>query len=325
MDEMPPFIDIEARKRQPTLWFEDGNVILTTNLSIFRVHRGLLSMNSPVFADMLTLPQPEASEDILEGLPMVEISDDDDSFTHLLHYFYVPRYYYRGSEASFDKISGLLRMSTKYQIDDLREEVINHLALAYPATLEKYKEAVDPNTKFPLFPPFPGQHFAVVALARQTDALILLPAALWRSSCESSQIIDDGVVGLNGTTHRLPPKDLASCLRIKLKAVKSYINAETSLPSLLKESDCDRIERRDAQARVFPCRGLAASSVCLHFSQDIVRDDLDVLKHMDAFDVWGALVCDACREVTGSTIHVLRTHWWNKIPEWLSLPPWKVE
>ncbi|TDL16722.1 hypothetical protein BD410DRAFT_731071 [Rickenella mellea] len=88
------FIPLSDRKRHPNLWFEDGNIFLATNISIFLVHRGLLSMNSPVFADMLSMPQPETVEiaiDGLPGIPVVELSDDDGKITHLMRFCYNAR------------------------------------------------------------------------------------------------------------------------------------------------------------------------------------------------------------------------------------------
>ncbi|TDL16716.1 hypothetical protein BD410DRAFT_795112, partial [Rickenella mellea] len=126
------------------------------------------------------------------------------------------RYYQAGTETTFDKISGLLRMSTKYQIDDLRNEIISHLAVAYPMTLQKYQATVDPKATMRLFPPFEGQHFAVASLAIETGTSAVLPTALWRSTCELAERIDKGVAGQNGTRYQLPLIYRLSCLRVKL-------------------------------------------------------------------------------------------------------------
>ncbi|TDL16711.1 hypothetical protein BD410DRAFT_696956, partial [Rickenella mellea] len=205
------------RKRRPKLWFDDGNIILATSLSIFRVHRGMLSMNSPVFADMLSLPQPEVAENTIEGLPdipVVELSDDDQDFTHFLRFCYNPRC--GGTPTTFGMISGLLRMSTKYQNDELRNEVISHLATAYPTTLQRYAEALKPNAQISLFPSFDGQNFAVARLARETEATVLLPAALWRSSCQPRKDILYGTVSRDRKRHQLTPMDQRICLSVKL-------------------------------------------------------------------------------------------------------------
>lgn len=68
----------ETREPHDTLWFEDGTVVLATENVLFRVHRGVLAKNSPVFAAMFM--QPDGSEDSekYEGLPLVHLADDDD-------------------------------------------------------------------------------------------------------------------------------------------------------------------------------------------------------------------------------------------------------
>ncbi len=38
------------------LWFEDGNIVLASDVHLYCVHRGVLAKNSSVFRDMLELP-----------------------------------------------------------------------------------------------------------------------------------------------------------------------------------------------------------------------------------------------------------------------------
>ncbi|TDL16681.1 hypothetical protein BD410DRAFT_776883 [Rickenella mellea] len=315
------YISITKRKRHLTLWFDDGNIILTTNASLFRVHRCLLSMNSPVFADMLSMPQPEHVEDGYEGFPLVEISDNDTDFTHLLCFFYDHRYYQGGSETTFEKISGLLRMSTKYQMDDLRDEVISHLAMAYPSTVKKYLEVVNGETPLPLFPPFRGQHFAVVALARETDASILLPAALWRSMCMPTRDILKGAVDLNGTRYTLSPTDIELCMLRKATVYKNLVRAENTLSNILKKSECIR-QRERGDPSIWPCIEIAKSKVVHHFSSHgpPIRDDYDLMIDMRAFEAWRPLVCDSCRVLADLKVSVWHEDRWNSLPALFDLP-----
>ncbi|TDL16693.1 hypothetical protein BD410DRAFT_776904 [Rickenella mellea] len=316
------YIPIQDRKQHPTLWFDDGNIVLTTNISRFRVHRGLLSMNSPVFADMLSMPQPDRIEDGYEGLPVVEISDNDADFTHLLRFFYDHRYYQGGTETTFEKVSGLLRMSTKYQVDDLRTEIIAHLSLAYPSTLEHYMKAVDPDTQLPLFPPFHGQHFAVVHLARETDASILLPAALWRSMCMTTPGILEGTVDSNGTRHMLPPGDIRICMLTKSQIYKKLVRMESMLTKKGRLG-CVR-QQQNGGSGVAPCTEIATSSVINHFASPGLElvDDNDMFAEMKAFEKWRHLVCHVCRHAADSTLSSHRTRWWSALPLFFGLPEW---
>ncbi|TDL16717.1 hypothetical protein BD410DRAFT_795113 [Rickenella mellea] len=89
-DQTPTYVTFKDRKRHPDLWLDDGNIILATDLSIFRVHRSMLSKNSSVFADMFSMPQPMNSleEPSVEGLPVVVLTDNDADVTHLLNFVY---------------------------------------------------------------------------------------------------------------------------------------------------------------------------------------------------------------------------------------------
>ncbi len=46
---------LTAPKRHDVLWIPDGNVVLATDSFLFKVHKGVLSMQSSVFKDMFDL------------------------------------------------------------------------------------------------------------------------------------------------------------------------------------------------------------------------------------------------------------------------------
>ncbi|TDL16689.1 hypothetical protein BD410DRAFT_755186 [Rickenella mellea] len=289
---------IKDRNQYPKLWFDDGNVVLTTSVSRFRVHRSVLSMSSPVLAGMLQ-PDRIRGEETYEGLPVFEINDNEVDFMHLLYFIYDRRYYQYGIETTFGKMSGLLRMSTKYQMHELRSEIIQHLALAYPTTRAQYLKAVDPKAWLPLFPPFHGQHFAVAALARQTNATVLLPAALWRSTCMTLKDILDGAVDSNGTKHRLCPADILRCTIAKSNVYKHIINAETALMNELRQSECARQDEKE-DSIVSPCMDIATSQFIQYSISSgtvLVREECDSMTQaaLGSFEVWRLLVCDSCR------------------------------
>ena len=72
------------------LWFEDGNIILETGDTRFRVYRGVLVKNSSVFRDILSIPQ-SSNEELLDGLPVVRVHDSSEDMTSFLGALYQPR------------------------------------------------------------------------------------------------------------------------------------------------------------------------------------------------------------------------------------------
>ena len=70
-------------KRDPELWFDDGNIVLLCRDVAFRVYRGLLTMHSVIFRDLFAMAQPSNSE-TMESCPVVHISDPPDDLRYLL-------------------------------------------------------------------------------------------------------------------------------------------------------------------------------------------------------------------------------------------------
>lgn len=65
-------------------WFEDGNIVLQAETTQFKVYSGILSRQSEIFADMLTVPQPQSTEESVEGCAVVRLTDSAQDWTHAL-------------------------------------------------------------------------------------------------------------------------------------------------------------------------------------------------------------------------------------------------
>ena len=66
----------------------DANLIIrSSDHALFRVHKSVLAMASPIFKDLLSLPQPPDSESV-DGLPVVELSEDSELLNSLISILY---------------------------------------------------------------------------------------------------------------------------------------------------------------------------------------------------------------------------------------------
>lgn len=65
----------QERAVEAGLWFEDGNIILIAQYTPFKVHRSLLSRESDVFRDMFNLPSPVSQDEMMDGIPVIYMSD----------------------------------------------------------------------------------------------------------------------------------------------------------------------------------------------------------------------------------------------------------
>ena len=78
-------------ERHPTLYITEGDIVLSaplsaTSVQLFRVKRGPLCTNSPVFHDTLSLPVGEGSEvETYDGVPIINLHDDAKDLAGLLN------------------------------------------------------------------------------------------------------------------------------------------------------------------------------------------------------------------------------------------------
>ncbi|KAK7036031.1 BTB domain-containing protein [Favolaschia claudopus] len=123
--------------RLEELWFEDGNLVIQAQNTLYRVYRGFLSSRSTVFEDMLAFPQPPDAE-LVEGCPLVCLPDPENEVTPFLKAIFLPEFFMPfPARTNFDDICGCLRLSNKYQVDYLRTRSLVHLSSAFPMDLQQ--------------------------------------------------------------------------------------------------------------------------------------------------------------------------------------------
>jgi len=98
----------------------DGDIVIQScDLINFRVHKLVLSLSSPFFHDMLSLPQP-SDEEAVDGLPVVRLPEDAEALNSLLTTLYpipsvIPN--------SYDKYLMLLAALQKYDMVGIQSRI----------------------------------------------------------------------------------------------------------------------------------------------------------------------------------------------------------
>ncbi|TCD66526.1 hypothetical protein EIP91_001302 [Steccherinum ochraceum] len=93
--------------RHSELWFDDGNVVLAAENTLFKVHRTILAHHAEVFKDMFTFPQPPQTEETYDGCPIT-------------------------AAPHWHLVRAITLLETKYQASRLRAEGLHQLELFYP-------------------------------------------------------------------------------------------------------------------------------------------------------------------------------------------------
>ncbi|KAH9058184.1 hypothetical protein EDB87DRAFT_941903 [Lactarius vividus] len=101
----------------------------------FRVHKLILAISSPFFTDLFSLPQPPDDE-VIEGLPVVQVSEDAELLHGLFTVFYpIPL----AIPDSYEKTLALLAASQKYNMTTVLSAVRSEIGRQLPTTEEPYR------------------------------------------------------------------------------------------------------------------------------------------------------------------------------------------
>ena len=76
--------------RDPDFWYSDGSVVVVAQGVGFRVHKSLLAQQSNAFRDLFMVPTPPVSDpaDVMDGCPVVRLTDTSHDFRELLQVIY---------------------------------------------------------------------------------------------------------------------------------------------------------------------------------------------------------------------------------------------
>ncbi|TFY78391.1 hypothetical protein EWM64_g5620 [Hericium alpestre] len=163
-----------AWTRHPDLWLARGDIVLVCDATGFCASQCILALNSTVFQDMFATVDP-AQNEVFEGLSVVRLQDSAEEMSHLLKAMHFRQYIQKKSKPAFKVLAAVLKLSTKYMIDDLREEIVDTLASIFPSTFASW--SVDKRD----YLPGDTDEMYAVELAKTYNIPIMLPMAFYIS------------------------------------------------------------------------------------------------------------------------------------------------
>ncbi|KLO07211.1 hypothetical protein SCHPADRAFT_945460 [Schizopora paradoxa] len=153
------------------IWYSDGSVVLATDTHLYRVHKSMLAKHSKVLKDLFEIPTAGVEADRWEDVPLVRMAgDSDEEVCVLLKALYGMNLKDVLRTMALSKATALLSISSKYDFNEIRRDVIAHLASLFPSTFEKYK-ASDYHTQTPCAESL----FNLIVVAHRCEVQIILP------------------------------------------------------------------------------------------------------------------------------------------------------
>jgi len=246
------------------------------------------------------------------------VYEEPEDFSILLQVLYNPGFPTRHQTPDFATFSSILRMTTSYKIENVREQILEDLRCAYPKTFEVYERSTTLGERVFGDPkPHPN---AVLKLFETCNVPFALPFAYYRA-CTA------GTLALTSVepTLRLPPRVLAAAVvgQSRLKARELQVVRQLLFDRPAKKFSCsgwlcpgsyETNHRRTGQTspyeRLFNTISSQSSEVDMAVSILETRTLAD-----NAF-------CAKCLERFNACLRGAREEIWASLPRMFGLSPW---
>ncbi|CAE6539426.1 unnamed protein product [Rhizoctonia solani] len=150
-------MSVPTPKKHAKYYFEDGNIVfLTSDKTLFRLHKSVLRLHSTFFEDMFEDARPPTKNEKGEEIPVDGSSDDHpiELGGHALATLYdaeleaICAVLYDmpltpASELKVDQAISLLRVTSKFQFESIQAKVVQRLDKAIISPAKRYAFAID--------------------------------------------------------------------------------------------------------------------------------------------------------------------------------------
>ncbi|PIL28390.1 hypothetical protein GSI_09541 [Ganoderma sinense ZZ0214-1] len=310
-------------QKDPELWFEDGNVVIVAGThAAFRVHAGVLSRHSEIFQNTFGVPQPPlpSPSDVIDGRPVVHVSDSAYDFKQLLHMLYDgARFMPPDRSAAFGVLAAVARLGHKYHIEWVLEESKRRLRSIFrPASYEEWLKQERRGSHLVKTIPSPSwiETLNLIQLLGETD---MLPIAIYQCCQVPSLLFGKGMKRADGTAEMLdlPTIELCTKARVKLIQRQSTLNAETFCTG--PSGSC----KRRAECRRAIVESLYLGQVCRWPSICLAGDPTNgdqCIPHLIEGSEEGGDICDVCAAALMKRHENGKRKIWEELPTIIGVP-----
>ncbi|KZP03561.1 hypothetical protein FIBSPDRAFT_968884 [Athelia psychrophila] len=324
-----------------TPWFEDGNIVLETDRVQFKVYRGILAANSPIFSNMFQ--DAEAQDQggkLVDGCHVVHLSDKPQDLAHVLEALHNSRKqvilsfhissgetdrecrwfednFEERSRMPLDVLEAFLRIGRKYEIDHIRNQAIQSLAMAFPSSLSKCRASFAADARQIPIRLTRESHISLMNIMRQNELLVHVPMLLlW------CIILDHhGSLSLFSTSpETLYTQPMFSHTDIQLchKAHMKLMDLQTTdifswTQSLETLTNCESVA----------CKALREELHHAYFGQG--PSGIPINRIFAGWDnTWSEALCEECNEHAREEYEVGQDKVFEMLPGMFNLPGWEV-
>ncbi|KAJ7447507.1 hypothetical protein B0H11DRAFT_2082381 [Mycena galericulata] len=281
--------------RSSEVWFDDGTVVLQAEKTLFRVYRGVLAAQSPIFRDTFAIPQPPAQDsETYEGCPLVLLHDSAHDLKLFLMAIHDAGYLINSPVDGMKTLSGLLKLATKYDVEHIRTRMISILTTIYPSSLTEWRSRKPPAG----YEELDFDDFLAANLALELHILSVLPGILYEC-CRYP------------TSHLFPSElgtaEKQKCIIAKERYMNDWSNDVHDFLFVAPDTCENRIDCDSVRLRWLRINGIPTFT-------DVFAGPFP----------WGSIeLCERCLARGKEQYRIATEKLWDDLPSLFGLPPWE--
>lgn len=225
----------------------------------------------------------------------------------------------------FFYLAGILRLATKYFIEQLRRQVIQFLAQTWPSSLRAHDNMVETalNTLSVNNLTYPFAHpLHVLNLVREVDAKILIPSTFYFLSLYPlSDILKADHPKLLVEHPSRPPSTLLSSDLLLYSLM--YQHRLQLLDNFMRQFCAERAFKPTCGAISTCGKGFSRLVSQLHRSWTLRTGPLHYIFQAMQKVAADETICGLCRASFHQECSLLRQQIWDELPSVVNLPPWE--
>ncbi|KAJ6567020.1 hypothetical protein B0H19DRAFT_1374356 [Mycena capillaripes] len=284
----------DALTRVEELWFSDGGLVVQAEESLFRVSGGILA----------ALILPDSATDVTCFFKAIF---DSSFFEPRAHPYKVP----------LQTVISILHLSNKYGVDYLLRRALVHFSSNYPTTLSAIDAVFNTSSVSVDDDHPPSSVVAAIRIAREVDALWILPAAFYYLAATDEPTIQKilNCIAFGDCPASLSAADqivfLKSSMQISLQGnhLVRFLHTPNTNPGCQRPHLCTRT-RLDLLIT-------AQDSITGSYSANPLAIFTDAMQGVLANGT-----CRVCYDICQQMHDGARQAIWDKLPEFCGLPPW---
>ncbi|KAJ7196474.1 hypothetical protein GGX14DRAFT_672488 [Mycena pura] len=291
------------------IWMPGGDIILQTQSTQFRINSDILAQQSPIFRDMLSIPQP-ANKPTIDGCPIVHLSDAAKDWELLLETLYNP--FQHKETLPFDVVAAMVRLGKKYEMAAIKNNATWRIHYEFPNTLHSWIEVQNKLTKIESQP---GMMLDLLNLVYEYEIRSSVPTLAFNclDMMSLEHLMKDETRRPDGSCVHLAP-------HIKLTlaiAVERIANQQRTSFQWLDDDT------------ILPHPQCNSRTECTEQRQELYRTVMWGLEeyHYHCFDPWNDFdgtkgLCRKCNLVGEGTFKDTASKMWEFLPSFFQLPQW---